>query len=685
MEEVFIDVETDGGDHVYETSLGKISSSESSSTDADPVVYKLVRVEGDGRLVPATDDEVMEVEDSLEDDKIEPPLVKDPAHTEGYISNDGFSSKTADFESLEGLSKSENTEGSGRKLNARLEYIGEMLQKVKQEERLRLSCESPDHSSKYMNIDGRSSDQQEQLPSSDEKLPAENALRETILPTSRRLISDDATELASSMTCPKPTDEPISCKSVSDTGTSSIPDFSTIKGEIICLDNLSIRELHETFRATFGRETSAKDKLWLKRRIAMGLTNSCDVSTTNFIIKGKTLVPEKAKEESHCGMDGNKCSDDSQLSDQTIRGIYDDDGGPATFLTNQMEDQHVSSGKRFREPKTDSDTKSEDLHMEQSTAKRVRKPTRRYIEELSEVETRECSGRLISSVKCLEHGQSSPKSRIRLVQDVGLARTAFVTRQDSLGGCGVQIPYVSRVRRGRPRENFRALMNYHDMADNLVEKAFDVCASRQDDDGESGSKIMKHTDLPQQDLPLIVAEAEREGEAMVTCAGEQQQEHEPARLDSSGDNSDDNVATVPTSKGGTRRKHHRAWTINEVMKLVDGVSRYGAGRWSEIKRLAFASYTYRTSVDLKDKWRNLLRASFSQAPAAKGVGGSRKHASMPIPMPILIRVRELAEMHSQVTSEQSSGKLAGCSGRTVHETRDRDWKEITTGKCEAFI
>jgi len=63
--------------------------------------------------------------------------------------------------------------------------------------------------------------------------------------------------------------------------------------------------------------------------------------------------------------------------------------------------------------------------------------------------------------------------------------------------------------------------------------------------------------------------------------------------------SDDNVVTVPTPKGGIRRKHHRAWTLSEVMKLVEGVSRYGAGRWSEIKRLAFASYSYRTSVDLK--------------------------------------------------------------------------------------
>ncbi|KAL2516389.1 TRF-like 6 [Forsythia ovata] len=121
-----------------------------------------------------------------------------------------------------------------------------------------------------------------------------------------------------------------------------------------------------------------------------------------------------------------------------------------------------------------------------------------------------------------------------------------------------------------------------------------------------------------------------------------------------------------------RRKHHRPWTLSEVVKLVEGVAKYGAGRWSEIKRLAFASYSYRTSVDLKDKWRNLLRASFVQLPAEKGmqVQSSRKHASIPIPAPILLRVRELAEMQSQVPPSFSASKFAGHTGSdrsSVHE------------------
>ncbi|XP_058006956.1 telomere repeat-binding protein 1-like isoform X3 [Hevea brasiliensis] len=86
---------------------------------------------------------------------------------------------------------------------------------------------------------------------------------------------------------------------------------------------------------------------------------------------------------------------------------------------------------------------------------------------------------------------------------------------------------------------------------------------------------------------------------------------------------------------------NRAWTLSEVMKLVQGVSRYGAGRWSEIKRLAFASYSYRTSVDLKDKWRNLLKASLAQISSNKGINSRKNVTSMRIPEPILLRVREL--------------------------------------------
>lgn len=66
---------------------------------------------------------------------------------------------------------------------------------------------------------------------------------------------------------------------------------------------------------------------------------------------------------------------------------------------------------------------------------------------------------------------------------------------------------------------------------------------------------------------------------------------------------DDGAFGSPAAAQGTkcvaRRKHHRLWTLAEVMKLIEGVSRYGVGRWTKIKRLLFSSSGHRTSVDLK--------------------------------------------------------------------------------------
>ncbi|KAF6163950.1 hypothetical protein GIB67_015541 [Kingdonia uniflora] len=98
---------------------------------------------------------------------------------------------------------------------------------------------------------------------------------------------------------------------------------------------------------------------------------------------------------------------------------------------------------------------------------------------------------------------------------------------------------------------------------------------------------------------------------VIAFSGEMQPEL--GKLDSK-ENFYTEIPGVPIAKDGIRRKPHHTLSLCEVVKLVEGVSRYGIGRWSEIKRVSFASSPFRTSVDLKDKWRNLLRASFAQGP-----------------------------------------------------------------------
>lgn len=579
--------------------------------NAGPVIYKLVRVEGDGTFVPATDDELIEVEDLLQDDKSVIPLIDDQGHFEGSF-NEGLSLMEAALEGLEDVpdsSPSEKTEDA-RNQNGRLEETA--------------------------------------------------ALQSTT--------SNDIAHLASIETCLQPACQSVIEPSVSDICTSTKPDFSTIQGDI-CLDNMTIRELQETFKATFGRETTVKDKLWLKRRIAMGLSNCCDVSTLKSIIEHTKLSCKKEK-GTYYRNDKCKYEAGSHLTDQ-ITGAMNADGNElSTSPTNQMEDHHIVSGKRLRNTKNEWGMKNKDLQTDQTAGKRLRKPTRRYIEELSEIESREYSERLISSIRSLERGQSSLQHRVKPVKDASLAGTTHVTRPDSLGGSGVQVPYVCRVRRARPRKNVMALLMYHpnDLAAKLVQKALGMHFSKED--GANRSKLWKARTLSKRTAHPIVGETEREKEIVTGCGQLQhQKDEEPTYFHSSSYNSDENAMTVTGSKDRIRRKHHRAWTLGEVMKLVEGVSRCGAGKWSEIKRISFASYTYRTSVDLKDKWRNLLRASFSQSPAENGVRNSQKHASLPIPASVLIRVRELAEMHEQVASKQSSSKLAGRRSLSVYETR----------------
>ncbi|TYI04087.1 hypothetical protein ES332_A11G390400v1 [Gossypium tomentosum] len=94
-----------------------------------------------------------------------------------------------------------------------------------------------------------------------------------------------------------------------------------------------------------------------------------------------------------------------------------------------------------------------------------------------------------------------------------------------------------------------------------------------------------------------------------------------------------------------RRKHQKMWTLAEVIKLVDGIAKYGVGRWTDIKKLLFASSAYRTPVDLRDKWRNLLRSSSAQENNRREVETHPKHAVRPLPKPVVRRICELAAIH----------------------------------------
>ncbi|KAJ0981189.1 hypothetical protein J5N97_009444 [Dioscorea zingiberensis] len=582
---------------LVDTEINRDYNADASSSQpvADTVVYQLVRVEDDGSLVPATVDEVMEAENLLEDDKNEASQVEITIHTGRQMPDEDISLKKSDLESSEGVSHSKFNAVELSKLNSKV-----------QEESLPLA-QALNNSPKNEDVASPLNNHCDHLNVCNEKLAPK-----TDYAQSTSLIDNHAAPLGSGETCSEHVNEAVTNGSLdSETCSNLMPDFSILKGEIH-LDSLTIRELQEAFRATFGRQTSVKDKLWLKRRIAMGLTNSCDIPSGSFTIKDNKIVSKHDTEEVPCRLQASNSEAVPLSNDQVTAPIYDNCQGSPSSLANQAEDQQVPSCKRNRETILEYDVKSEDINEEPCASKRVRKPTKRYIEELSDFEARECTGKIFTPARISGHFHSSPKSIARPTHDSGLQGKTSVTRQESVGGFTVQVPYVCRVRRQRPRKSFMTFMNFVD--------------------SESEKRDQENFDIDERDV-----------------------QHDMADIGE--DNSDDSA--YAKLKGSIKRKHHRAWTLCEVLKLVDGVARYGAGKWSEIKRIAFASYTYRTSVDLKDKWRNLLRASFALKTTEKAPKISRKPSSLPIPIPILMRVRELAEMHSKAGIDFSPRKVAG--------------------------
>jgi hypothetical protein len=57
-----------------------------------------VQVEGDGTLVPATEEDVLEFEHFLQDEKVDLPSIEDVGHVEQFFSNDCILLKKPDLE-----------------------------------------------------------------------------------------------------------------------------------------------------------------------------------------------------------------------------------------------------------------------------------------------------------------------------------------------------------------------------------------------------------------------------------------------------------------------------------------------------------------------------------------------------------------------------------------------------------
>ncbi|XP_057549362.1 uncharacterized protein LOC130827611 isoform X2 [Amaranthus tricolor] len=106
-------------------------------------------------------------------------------------------------------------------------------------------------------------------------------------------------------------------------------------------------------------------------------------------------------------------------------------------------------------------------------------------------------------------------------------------------------------------------------------------------------------------------------------------------------------------KRGDRRKNSKPWTLDEVVALVNGMSQFGTGQWTAVKR-AFFSSSSRTATDIRDKWRNLVKTNSRSLRPRKD--DHNKSSSQLLPKTLIERVKEIANNSPVRKSTSRRGK-----------------------------
>ncbi|KAL3536261.1 hypothetical protein ACH5RR_004722 [Cinchona calisaya] len=281
-------------------------------------------------------------------------------------------------------------------------------------------------------------------------------------------------------------------------------------------------------------------------------------------------------------------------------------------LTAKQETEHIPVDQNKNEEPLGKDASLLKNPIEASIGsyaeKRLRKPPQRFIDELSEPKSR-------SFHKRREVATPSSKGkfpRIRSHKQCDVQSRAETLSSEESAGKAIQVPFGPLVQKESRTSHAP-----------IVAKVLQPHK-------KSALKPHKHAVL--------------QPHKRAALKPHKQAVSQPHKEASMAESEKDDDAEVKLGEDG-RRKHHILWTVSEVKKLIDGVSQYGVGRWSCIKKDLFPSSAHRTPVDLKDKWRNLLKASCALRESNKGEDKKRNLAWRPLPKSILRRVTELATIH----------------------------------------
>ncbi|MCO5580752.1 hypothetical protein L7F22_034622 [Adiantum nelumboides] len=641
---------------------------------ADQLVYQLVRVEEDGSVVPASEDEVIEMESYLEEEAImqvsSPRAQLEIADEEPGVCEQGNSilSKA----NLMGPQDLDSIDAERKRILAQLAFLDALLQKLKSEEQERVSLEATEHrASDSKATRNRSLSRQGTLTSMErwESKSETNNMSSDVSDEFGRMQvalmqqNPGATKFKSSeLESPSSTSK----HNWTSTSNESLYKQSSLQRGLIedqreasresdgdakgtsGLDKLSVKELHEAFQTTFGHQTSNKDKQWLKQRISLGLGGSLEVSSAEDGVDENFMFP-LAEGVHDCVnsrpavdiMEPNVVVPDPESLEygKLVVEVLPEAAASGSYLCNNSFDYRDQSPSVPDRPLTGRESESlvkrDKMQDCREEGKRKRKPTKRYIEELTAKDSRELNGKVVGAKEEKENFYITNKMDHKEHTALGISKAKF------------RIGHRKRCHWQNKSGSKCVTYSSSERAAKLVRKAISLRTSRLLEDANLGE--------PRAKIKTISTNLLDTSDSSMLCPGH---EIEPLSKFSSS-KVDANALLVKKSR--MPKKHHHPWTLKEVMKLMEGVTHYGVGKWADIKKKSFSNCDFRSSTDLKDKWRNLVRASNTHLKMGGQVEKYRKHSVSPVPGPILIQVRELTKQSLPVNIVNGVSR----SGRSV--------------------
>ncbi|KAK1315039.1 hypothetical protein QJS10_CPA06g00230 [Acorus calamus] len=419
-----------GNEGCYSGNTGDASNVifSTSGVGVKQLTYKFSMVEGHGSFFVAPEDEVIEVENLLaepQNGKGFDDLYLDSGHFDKCMEVEDFPGSADYYQTNTGCGLMDSNITQDVKYESN-EFLDSMLQEIHDESDLHITSDVSGDCVDYL-LDAGHMEKDSQLNYS-----------------SQSVLGNIGSEFHSLNFNERESNAEV--EDISDLSNAIIQlPASTSDQSALFLDNLSIRELHDAFKSTFGRETSVKDKQWLKRRIYSGLKNLAGLGKSSSLLESgfSSIENDVDMISSSCNHSFERAySPPTNISDENTQ-LFGGIGGKGTHPgTDVLENSIFEVEKIGFELLNGRNTENTF-----TPRKRSRKPTRRYIEESWDVNSRTCDGRL---------GTSSANSRNKLFrigvhnqyQWKGFGSAQFVCAKGSVGVSGEHEPFRVRPQRG---------------------------------------------------------------------------------------------------------------------------------------------------------------------------------------------------------------------------------------------